>query len=60
MFAFLVALAVAPWMHPIAFHPIPGWQTGMSGNVPSQYGGPSGKRVAQPVASSAWIARNVR
>ena len=52
MVTFLVALALAPWTHPLAFAPLHGWQTGMSGNTRSAYG----KTVLE---SSAWIARNV-
>jgi hypothetical protein len=60
MAVFLAALALAPWLHPLAFHPLPGWQSGMSGNRHSLYAGPPAKRVAAPLESSAWIARNVR
>ena len=52
MVAFLAALALAPWAHPLAFAPLPGWQTGMSGTH-SAY-------VKTVLESSAWIARNVR
>jgi hypothetical protein len=54
-----VGTANAPWLHPLAFHPMPGWQTGMSGNRHSVYVGPPAKRVAAPLESSAWVARNV-
>jgi hypothetical protein len=57
MIELLAAAALAPWSHPLAFRPLPGWRTGASGNVPSLYG-PSPVRA--PKASSAWIARNVR
>jgi hypothetical protein len=53
MVTFLVALALAPWTHPLAFAPLHGWQTGMSGNTRSAY-------VKTVLESSAWIARNVR
>jgi len=53
----LAAAALAPWAHPLAFLPLPGWHTGASGNVPSLYG-PSPFRA--PKESTAWIARNVR
>jgi hypothetical protein len=53
----LAALALAPWAHPLAFRPLPGWSTGASGNVPSLYG-PSA--VPAPKESAAWIARRVR
>ena len=59
MAVFLAALAFAPWLHPLVFRPLPGWQTGMSGNRHSRYVGPPAKRVAAPLESSAWIARNV-
>ena len=52
MVAFLAALALAPWAHPLAFAPLPGWQTGMSGTH-SAY-------VRGVMESSAWIARNIR
>jgi hypothetical protein len=53
MVTFLVVLALAPWTHPLAFAPLHGWQTGMSGNTRSAY-------VKTVLESSAWIARNVR
>ena len=59
MVAFLVALTLAPWLHPLAFRPLPGWQTGMSGNTHSLYLGPAARRVVAPLESAAWIARNV-
>lgn len=52
MVAFLAALALAPWAHPLTFAPLPGWQTGMSGTH-SAY-------VRTVLESSAWMARNVR
>jgi hypothetical protein len=53
----LLATAVlAPWAHPLRFRPLPGWQTGASGNVPSLYG-PAPVRA--PRESSAWIAEKV-
>ena len=52
MAAFLAALALAPWAHPLAFAPLPGWQTGMSGTHLAY--------VKTMLESSAWIARNVR
>jgi hypothetical protein len=60
MVAFLAALALAPWSHPLAFGPLPGWQAGSSGDRPSRYVGPPLNRVKTPLESSAWIARNVR
>jgi hypothetical protein len=55
----LAALALAPWVHPLAFRPVPGWQTGASGNTHSVYVG-GGRRVRAPEESAAWIARGVR
>ena len=57
--AFLLAVALAPWLQPLAFRPLPGWQTGASGNTRSVYVGP-GTHVVAPLESTAWIARNVR
>jgi hypothetical protein len=59
MFAFLLALAVAPWAHPLAFQAITGWQTGASGNTYSAYVGQRTRAVV-PLESTAWIAKNVR
>jgi hypothetical protein len=59
MIQFLVALAFAPWAHPLAFQPLAGWQTGASGNTRSAYVGAS-RRVHPPQESAAWIARGVR
>ncbi len=59
MVGFLVALALAPWLHPLAFQLLPGWHTGASGNTRSAYIGP-GTHLAVPEESTAWIARNVR
>jgi hypothetical protein len=55
----LAALALAPWAHPLAFRPLPGWHTGASGTTRSVYVG-AGKRVQAPVESAAWIASGVR
>lgn len=60
MLAVLLALAVAPWCHSLAFQPLPGWHTGISGTTHSLYGGAPGGGVATPLESSAWIARGVR
>jgi hypothetical protein len=57
--ALLVAVSLAPWLHPIAFQPLPGWQTGASGTTHSASVGP-GKHVTVPEESAAWIAKNVR
>lgn len=59
MIEFLAALALAPWSHPLAFRPLPGWQTGRSGNTHSVYVAPL-RRVATSQESTAWIAGNVR
>jgi hypothetical protein len=59
MIAFLLALTVAPWAHPLSFRPLAGWQTGASGNRHSVYVG-HGTRVTAPLESAAWIAENVR
>lgn len=59
MIAFLLALTVAPWAHPLSFRPVPGWQTGTSGNTRSVYVG-HGSRATAPLESAAWIAKNVR
>jgi hypothetical protein len=56
---FLVALALAPWAHPLSFRPVTGWQTSASGNTRSAYVGP-GPHATVPLESAAWIARNVR
>lgn len=56
---FLLALALAPWTHPLSFRPVTGWQTGASGNTRSAYVGP-GPHATVPLESAAWIARNVR
>lgn len=55
----VAALAVAPWSPPLAFAPLPGWQTGRSGDVRSVYAGRQ-TRVKAPLEASAWIARGVR
>lgn len=59
MIGLLLALAVAPWAHPLSFGPLAGWQTGESGNTHSFYAGP-GVRATAPQESTAWIARDVR
>jgi hypothetical protein len=55
----LVALAFAPWSHPLSFQPLAGWQTGASGNTRSAYVGVS-RRRHPPQESAAWMARGVR
>jgi hypothetical protein len=55
----LAALTLVPWLHPLAFRPLPGWQTGASGDTRSVYVG-GGKHVAAPKESAAWIAQGVR
>lgn len=52
-------LLSAPWAHPLVFQPLPGWQTGRSGNVKSAYVGKH-KYVPVPLESTAWIATGVR
>lgn len=59
MIELFVAAALAPWAHPLAFQPMPGWRTGASGNVPSLYTGRT-EAPPMPKASTAWMARNVR
>jgi hypothetical protein len=53
----LAALVAATWTHPLAFRPLPGWQTGASGITRSRYTGPRFHWARQ---SSAWAARGVR
>src|SRR5262249_44644122 len=53
----LAALVAATWTHPLAFRPLPGWQSGASGITRSRYTGPRYDWARQ---SSAWIARGVR
>jgi hypothetical protein len=55
----LAALALAPWVHPLAFRPLAGWQTGAGGTTRSQYAG-SATRLRSPTESAAWIATRVR
>lgn len=52
-----VAVALAPWAHPLAFGPLSGWHHGASGTVIFHYDHP---RPNAPAESTAWIARNVR
>ena len=59
MIELLAALALSPWAHPLAFQPLAGWQTGASGNAPSEYVG-SATRLRPPTESAAWIATRVR
>ena len=59
MIELLAALALAPWAHPLAFRPLPGWHTGASGTVNSLYDNASA-RVRMPKESAAWTATNVR
>ena len=59
MTALLLALAVAPWTHPLVFHPAPGWQTGASGNTHSVYVGHQ-RPVKGALESAAWTAAGVR
>jgi hypothetical protein len=57
--ALLAVLVLAPWSHPLAFAPLPGWQTGSSGDRHSVYVGPPLNTVKTSLESSSWIARNV-
>jgi hypothetical protein len=59
MVALLLAAAVAPWAHPLAFCPMAGWDTGASGNTRSVYVR-NGTWLRQPLESAAWIAKHVR
>jgi hypothetical protein len=59
MLELIAAMALAPWAHPLAFAPLPGWHTGMSGTVLSQYDNASAN-VRMPKESAAWMATNVR
>lgn len=59
MLPFLISLALAPWAHPLTFHPLPGWHAGASGNTRSAYVGQP-TRVAVPLESTAWTATNAR
>lgn len=54
----LLALAAAPWTHPLAFQPATGWTTGKSGNTRSVYVG-RGRWAKEPLESSAWTSRDV-
>ena len=58
MLAFLFAVALAPWLHPLAFQPHTGWQTGASGTV-DFVSHRNGHRIFVP-ESAAWTAKNVR
>ena len=55
----LVALAVAPWSHPLGFAHVAGWTSGRSGTTQSVYAGPN-KWAAASLESAAWIAKDVR
>jgi hypothetical protein len=58
MIPLVLALALAPWAHPLSFRPAAGWHTGASGNSRSAYVGP-GAHATVPLESAAWTARNV-
>jgi hypothetical protein len=58
MVELMAAVALAPWVHPLRFRPLPGWRHGAGGTFNSSYG-PGGK-VASPKESTAWIAKGVR
>ena len=51
-----VAATAPPWIRPLSFDRMPGWQTGASGDTRSAYGGHDGGASPE---SAAWIARNV-
>lgn len=53
-----IALAIAPWIHPVAFQPLPGWQTERSGNLRAAPVG--NNRTAAALESAAYMARGVR
>jgi hypothetical protein len=55
----VLALALAPWSHPLGFRPLAGWETGRSGTTASAYFG-GGTPTSTPLESAAWIARGVR
>ncbi len=55
----LVALALAPWSHPLSFGRLRGWSTGRSGDTRSAYVGRSTRAVI-PLESTAWAAWGVR
>jgi hypothetical protein len=59
MAALVLALALAPWAHPLTFRAMPGWVTGASGNTDSAYVGHRTRAVV-PFESTAWIAKIVR
>ena len=56
MLALALAVAIAPWSHPLAFGKLAGWRTGASGNVRSVY---VGRGSGATLMSTAWIARGV-
>jgi hypothetical protein len=55
----LLALALAPWTHPLAFRAAPGWATGASGNTRLVCTAHD-KCTKGPLESAAWTARGVR
>jgi len=59
MIVLAAALALAPWTNPLAFRPLPGWQTGASGDRRSLYDG-AANGGDEPRESTAWAAKNVR
>jgi hypothetical protein len=58
MVSLLLALALAPWAHPLAFRPLVGWHTGVSGTTHSLYIGRK-EWATKPLESAAWIAKGV-
>ena len=58
MIPFLLALAVAPWVHPLSFRSVSGWQAGAKRTDASAYVG--APYATAPLESAAWTARDVR
>ena len=59
MVSLLLALALAPWTHPLAFRATPGWTTGASGNTRLVCVAHN-QCTKGLLESAAWIARGVR
>lgn len=55
----LLALALAPWTHPLAFRAAPGWATGASGNTRLVCVAHN-KCTKGRLESAAWTAQGVR
>jgi hypothetical protein len=54
----VAAVALAPWVQPLRFQPLSGWQRGASGTLNSSYG--PVPEIDSPKESTAWMARGVR